>query len=142
MLRYGDNFEWFVTLGTWEELQSRLDRLASAIVTDAPLPPAGGVLFELNDFTQPPDPHSQRDRVNGTRRENGDSGYVTPRTGQGLGVGALGEGHREVSRTPSPTAAQPRLDAMSGRQHDGGGDPRRRPAAGSALQSLDGEFRP
>lgn len=135
--RYGNNFEWFVTLGSWEDLQDRLDRLSSALVTDAPVGTnfveAGGTVFEMNhQFTQSPAPQSQ----NGLLAEPGDFGYVTTRADTGLGFG-LGPGnlaYPDRVRTPSPRAI-PSRDLIQTMEQNNRGETRRRPVAGAIPQS-------
>jgi len=141
---FRDDFEWCVTLGSWEELQSRLDRLASAIVTDAPVPgnnfEAGGEVFEMNHLTQSPAPHSQLDGRFGGIARNEDSGYFTPQTGLGVGLHNPDLGRPEASRTPSPRAARPGPDPTSAMEYNNSGDQRRRRAAGYPTQTQDDEI--
>ena len=118
--RYGDNFEWFVTLGSWEELQFRLDRLASAIVTDAPagrnLLEAEGAIFEMNHRTQ--SPLQQRESsTTAMFTEPSDSDYVTSRaaTGLGFGLGNANQVNLKSPRTPSPRTT-PSRDVIQARE--------------------------
>jgi len=135
ILRYGDNFEWYVKLGSWEELQVRLDRLASAIVTDAPrntnIIETGGAVFAMNHLA----PSSQR-RQNGTPlspSRRGDSGYVTPGAESGLGLrsGTADYEIDQAPRTPSPRSEQPWLDSQPARGPLRRDSPRRRPVPGT-----------
>lgn len=82
----GDNFEWYVKLGPWDQLKAQLDRLESAIVTDAVVsePAAeGDGVFEMNDIDNSnPHGHSSRGSASGTSllEELNNAGHVTPRT--------------------------------------------------------------
>lgn len=133
--RYGNDFEWYVTLGSWQDLQSRLDRLASAIVTDAPpgtdLLQGGGAVFEMNHQFLPA-PQSQ----NGLLAEPGDSGYGRARAVTGLGFG-LGPGdlaYPDRARTPSPRAI-PSRDLIQTVEQNNRGETRRRPVASATPPS-------
>lgn len=125
-----------MTLGSWEDLQSRLDRLASAIVTDAPaVLEAGGTVFEMNDHrTHSPAPQSQ----SGTTElltEPSNSGHVTVRAETALGVG-LGPGNHaypDTSRTPNPRAI-PSRDLIPVVQQNNRVETRRRPVPGAQSQ--------
>ena len=106
--RYGNKFEWFVTLGSWEDLQVCLpvDRLASAIVTDSPpgtnIQEAGGDCFEMHQLTPSPAPQNQNAVLTGPS----DSGYVPARaeTGLGFGIGHGNHAYPHAPGTPSPRA--------------------------------------
>jgi hypothetical protein len=131
LLRWGDSFEWYVKLGSWEELQTRLDRLSSAIVVDRMTTNEtdnGGVLFPMSTVQSTLSPQQQVNGFDPTR----DSGYYSPRLGTGLGVRTDVRG--EGSRTPSPKAPIPSVRSYDQRPSIGGrlpsdphGVPRRRP---------------
>lgn len=82
----GDNFEWYVKLGSWQQLETQLDRLEAAIVTDAVVPePAaeGNGVLEMNDIDNSNTRgHSSRGSASGTSllEESNNSGHVTSRT--------------------------------------------------------------
>jgi hypothetical protein len=124
----GSNFEWYVKLGPWGELQDRLDSLTSAIVTDRlPPPDTGARVFEETRFT--PSPYSRRE-LNGSAipLEELESGYVSSRTGTGLGLRAeMGDGIGDGRRTPSPGNSQSGLNSMVGRAQETDEIPRRKP---------------
>jgi hypothetical protein len=130
----GSNFEWYVKLGPWGELQDRLDSLTSAIVTDRlPPPDTGGRVFEETRFT--PSPSSRRE-LNGSLipLEELESGYVPSRTGTDLGLRAeMGDdGVGDSRRTPSPGNSQFGLDPMVGRAQETDEIPRRKPVPRTA----------
>jgi hypothetical protein len=132
-----------VTLGSWEDLQVRLDHLASAIVTDSPpgtnIQEPGGNFFEMHQPTPSPAPQSQ----NGVLTGHGDSGYVTARaeTGLGFGIGHGDHVYPDAPRTPSPRAI-PLRDRIQTREQSNRGETRRRPAAGAPEQSSNDNIEP
>ena len=133
-----------MTLGSWEDLQIRLDRLASAIVTDSGSPgtnlqEAGGDFLEMHQPTPSPAPQNQ----NGVLTGPGDSGYVTARaeTGLGFGIGHGNHAYPDAPRTPSPRATMFRDRIQTGEQSNRG-ETRRRPAAGAPQQSSNDDIQP
>jgi len=111
LIRWGDNFEWYVKLGTWEQLQSRLDRLSSAIVVDRVTTnesdQGGDGLFPMNTVTRTPlSPQRQANGMPGFDPSR-DSGYYSPRAGAGSGLGVRTDNHAGGSRTPSPKGPIP-----------------------------------
>ena len=110
LIRWGDNFEWYVKLGSWEELQIRLDRLTSAIVVDKvttnEMGHDGGDLFPINTVTTQ-SPLNQQRRVNDMPGFDlaRDSGYNSPHGA--TGPGARPDIHEQGNRTPSPRAPVP-----------------------------------
>lgn len=123
-----------MTLGSWEDLQVRLDRLASAIVTDSPsgtnIQEAGGEIFEMHPPTSSPAPQSQ----NGLLTEPGDSGL-------GFGIGNGNRAYPDAPRTPSPRATPLRDRIQTGEQSNRG-ETRRRPVAGTPQQSSNDDIQP
>lgn len=140
--RWGDSFEWYVKLGSWEELQTRLDRLSSAIVVDRMTPnetdPAG-VLFPMSTVQSPLSPRRQMDGMQGFDPTR-DSGYYSPRVGTELGVRTDIRG--QGSQTPSPKAPIPSVKSYDQRSSMGRPPPdphvipRRRPVGSPTAMSM------
>ena len=136
--RWGDSFEWYVKLGSWEELQTRLDRLSSAIVVDVMIANETGNVETLFSPSTIQSPLSSQRQVGGMQGFNParDSGYYSPRAGTGLGLRADVRG--EGSRTPSPKAPVPSVRSDDQRSSMGRPPPdpyalpRRRPVGSPA----------
>ena len=100
---FRNDLEWYVKLGSWDQLKLRLDQLASAVVTDKIVPIMNGNVeddgdgFEMGPVREQPDAEAR------------DSGYVTPGPGEAVGLGVASGGiegddggDMQVDRTPRP----------------------------------------
>jgi hypothetical protein len=102
-----------VKLGSWDQLHDRLDRLTSAIVTDAQpaVPNANGEATAGEDIEM----HNRTTTPSSQPAAAGGSNYSTPRTRTGLSVGLevdnVADGER---RTPSPRSMGSRVDPRLG----------------------------
>lgn len=110
----GPDFEWYVNLGPWEQLQPRLDNLRAAIETDRPRGRgiitqnghSGHTGIEMNYVAvDPPTPRAYET-----------SASPTERTGLGVSVVGAAETDDDSRQTPSPRThpAIPRKPVMAG----------------------------